>query len=129
MIVVIADDLSGAAELAGAALRHGLSAEVQTAFFSGTDADVVCVDTDSRLLPPAEAALKVAAVARDIDTTRPAWIFTKCDSVLRGPVLAEAHAVAEAIGRQRITSLFPPIHLAAVPSVMTGFTGSPRGNP
>ena len=62
MIVVIADDLSGAAELAGAALRHGLSAEVQTVFFPDTNADVVCVDTDSRLLPPAEAARKVAAI-------------------------------------------------------------------
>lgn len=102
MIVVIADDLSGAAELAGAALRHGLSVEVQTEFFSGTDTDMVCVDTDSRLLPSADAARKVATVTREIVAAHPAWIFKKCDSVLRGPVLAEARAAAEAAGRQRI---------------------------
>jgi uncharacterized protein YgbK (DUF1537 family) len=102
MIVVIADDLSGAAELAGAACRHGLRAEVQTVFFPGTNADVVCVDTDSRLLPSAEAAQRVAAVTRDVIAVNPRWIFKKCDSVLRGPVLAEARAVANAAGCERI---------------------------
>jgi uncharacterized protein YgbK (DUF1537 family) len=102
MIVVIADDLSGAAELAGAAVRHGLSAEVQTTFFPGTSAEVVCVDTDSRMLPPAEAARRVAAVTRSVVAAKPAWIFKKCDSVLRGPVLAEARAVAEVAGNPRI---------------------------
>ncbi len=102
MIVVIADDLSGAAELAGAAVRHGLSAEVQTAFFPGTSAEVVCVDTDSRMLPAADAARRVAAVTRSVMAAKPEWIFKKCDSVLRGPVVAEARAVAEAAGNPRI---------------------------
>ncbi len=102
MIVVIADDLSGAAELAGAAVRQGLSAEVQTAFFPGTSAEVVCIDTDSRLLPAADAARRVTAVTRSVLAARPNWIFKKCDSVLRGPVLAEARAVAEATGNSRI---------------------------
>ena len=106
MIVVIADDLSGAAELAGAALRHGLSAEVQTEFDPNTAADVVCVDTDTRLLPAREAAGRVGAVAQSVWAARgdpPAWVFKKCDSVLRGPVLAEARAVARATGQARIT--------------------------
>ena len=102
MIVVIADDLSGAAELAGAARRHGLSAEVQTTFFPATDAEVGCVDTDTRLLSPAEAAQRVAAIAREVIAAQPAWIFKKCDSVLRGPVLAEARAVAAAAGQPRL---------------------------
>jgi uncharacterized protein YgbK (DUF1537 family) len=102
MIVVIADDLSGAAELAGAAVRHGLTAEVQTTFASDTDAEVVCVDTDSRMLPPADASRRLAAVTQTIVAARPSWIFKKCDSVLRGPVLAEAHAVAATAGKQRI---------------------------
>jgi uncharacterized protein YgbK (DUF1537 family) len=102
MIVVIADDLSGAAELAGAALRHGLSAEVQTSFDPASGADVVCVDTDSRLLSPDVAAGRVAEVALRVVAAKPAWIFKKCDSVLRGPVLAEARAVATAASRTRI---------------------------
>src|SRR5688572_7906414 len=63
MIAVIADDLSGAAELAGVACRHGLSAEVQTVFSRFSNADVICVDTDSRSLSSAKAAEKVAVVA------------------------------------------------------------------
>lgn len=106
MIVVLADDLSGAAELAGIALRHGLSAEVQTAFHPATDADVVCLDTDSRLLSAADAASRVSAIAREVLAARPDWIFKKCDSVLRGPVLAEARAVADAAGLSRL--LFMP---------------------
>ncbi|MEI6861166.1 MAG: four-carbon acid sugar kinase family protein [Verrucomicrobiota bacterium] len=105
MIVVLADDLSGAAELAGAALRHGLSAEVQTEFSAATDAEVVCVDTDTRLLPPAEAAPIAEAFACEAAAAQPAWIFKKCDSVLRGPVLAEARAMARAAAKQRIVIL------------------------
>ena len=41
MIVVIADDLSGATELAAVAHAHGLSAEVQTQFDPATNARVV----------------------------------------------------------------------------------------
>ena len=48
MIVVIADDLSGAAELAGVASRHGLKAEVQTVFSADSEADVICVDAGTR---------------------------------------------------------------------------------
>ncbi len=105
MIVVIADDLSGAAELAGVALRHGLSAEVQVAFSADTDADVICVDTDTRLRSAAEAASVAAAVTRAVVTARPTWIFKKCDSVLRGHVLAEARAIASAAGNTRIVIL------------------------
>ncbi len=105
MIVVLADDLSGAAELAGIALRHGLSAEVQTAFHPATDADVVCLDTDTRLLTATEAAARMSAITRDVLATRPDWIFKKCDSVLRGPVLAEARAVADAAGLARLLVL------------------------
>jgi uncharacterized protein YgbK (DUF1537 family) len=105
MIVVIADDLTGAAELAGAALQHGLSAEVQTVFEASSPAEVVCVDTDSRLLPPGQAAERVAVTARNVAAAKPEWVFKKCDSVLRGPVLPEARATADAVGRKHILIL------------------------
>ena len=105
MIAVLADDLSGAAELAGAALLHGLRAEVQTRFTADTDADLVCIDTDTRLRPPAEAAAIVAQAGREVAAARPEWVFKKCDSVLRGAVLAESRALAGAIGAQSITLL------------------------
>jgi len=75
MIVVIADDVTGAAELAGVALARGLRAEVQTAFDPGSNAEVVCVDTDTRLLPADEAAKRVAETARKIVAAKPEWIF------------------------------------------------------
>jgi uncharacterized protein YgbK (DUF1537 family) len=105
MIVVLADDLSGAAELAGVAVRRGLAAEVQTVFHPATAADVVCLDTNSRLLPDAAAATRVAGFARQVAQTRPDWVFKKCDSVLRGPVLAEARATARETGQSQIMLL------------------------
>ncbi|MEO7597935.1 MAG: four-carbon acid sugar kinase family protein [Opitutus sp.] len=95
-VVVIADDLSGAAELAGAAFRHGLTAEVQTTFWAESRADVICVDTDTRAAAAEDAAECVAAVMREVVAAEPAWIFKKCDSVLRGSVTAEAREVARA---------------------------------
>ena len=55
MILVITDDLSGAAELAGTAFAHGLTAEVQTEFQPRTEAQVICLDTDTRRLKPNDA--------------------------------------------------------------------------
>jgi D-threonate/D-erythronate kinase len=101
MIVVLADDLSGAAELTGGALRHGLSAELQTSFFPGTSTDVICVATDTRSLPAAQAATLVAKITREITAAKPSWIFKKCDSVLRGPVLAEIRAMATVTRKTR----------------------------
>lgn len=103
-IVVIADDLSGAAELAGIAVRHGLTAEVRTTLEEMDEnvCDVVCVDTDTRARPSDEAAAVVEAATRRVMTARPAWIFKKCDSVLRGSVVEEASAVARASGVKNI---------------------------
>jgi uncharacterized protein YgbK (DUF1537 family) len=101
MIAVLADDLSGAAELAGAALRHGLRAEVQTVFDRASDADVVCVDLDTRSGPAPAAAAAAAEAARLLAAARPAWIYKKCDSVLRGHVLAELRAIMDAASRPR----------------------------
>jgi uncharacterized protein YgbK (DUF1537 family) len=100
MIVVIADDLSGAAELAGAALNHGLAAEVQTTFTPETDTEVICLDTDTRSRNCDEAAARVTEFAREIAAGNPEWIYKKCDSVLRGNVLAEIRAIVEVTNRQ-----------------------------
>jgi D-threonate/D-erythronate kinase len=101
MIAVIADDLSGAAEIAGAALRRGLSAEVQTTFDARAKADVICVDTDSRSMVAGDAGTAAAFAARRMREAGAGWIYKKCDSVLRGNVLAELVAVKEALGFAR----------------------------
>ncbi len=101
-IIVIADDLSGAAELANAAVQAGFSAEVQMRFWAGSDADVICVDTETRSLPPEAAGTLAGNVARSIAMTDPELVYKKCDSVLRGPIAAESLAIARALGRKRV---------------------------
>ncbi len=101
MIAVIADDFAGAAELAGIGFTCGLGSEVHTAPDIRFAADLVVVDTDSRSCSAAEAARRVAHAVRGLDRHRPAWVFKKVDSVLRGPVLAEVRAMLAATGKRR----------------------------
>lgn len=100
-IVIIADDLSGAAELAGIAYSHGYSAEVQRQFDPASEAEVIAVATDSRSLPPHIAADRVRNAARAILPAQPACIFKKVDSILRGNVRAEIEALLEATSQKR----------------------------
>lgn len=108
MIVVIADDLSGAAELANAAVAAGFSAEVQTGTparpfaLTVSTADVVCLDTDTRRLVPEKAGEAAGEIARGVAAIHPALVYKKCDSVLRGAVAAESLAIARALGRNRV---------------------------
>lgn len=98
MIAILADDLSGAAELAGIAASRGFTAEVQTVFDPTSTADVIAVDTDTRLKNEAEAARIVGEVTRHILTANPAWLYKKTDSVLRGHVRAEIEAILDVAG-------------------------------
>lgn len=98
MIGVIADDLTGAAEIAGIGLRHGLSAEVVWEGPLENKADLICFDTDSRSLPAGEAGAKAAMAAGWLGEAGAKWIYKKVDSVLRGPVLAELQAVQGRLG-------------------------------
>ena len=98
MIGIIADDLTGAAELGAVGLRHGLRAEVLVQGQPGGRADVVCVDTDSRACSPDEAGRRAAAAVDVLIAGQAEWIYKKTDSVLRGPVLAELEAILQRLG-------------------------------
>src|SRR5262245_44722155 len=100
-IVIVADDLSGAAELAGIAFARGLTAEVQRLFEPGSAADVIAVDSDTRHLDAEQAADRTASLAREIVASQPAWIYKKVDSVLRGNVRVVIEAALKATGRRR----------------------------
>lgn len=101
-MVVLADDLSGAAELGAIALRYGLTAEVQTEFDPSAPADVCLVDTDTRLGTAEAAVRRTAQIARRIIAMPPTFVYKKVDSILRGSVLAEVRAVARTLGRARV---------------------------
>lgn len=96
MIAILADDFSGAAELAGIAAALGLKAEVQTVFDPSSDAEVIAVDTDTRLKSENEAAQIVQDVTRRIIAAKPSWIYKKTDSVMRGHIRVEIEAILDA---------------------------------
>jgi len=95
MIVVIADDLTGAAELGGLALRYGLATEITTRVNPASTADLLIIATDTRSLPKAAAEAVVQEVSAGLEQLRPKLVFKKIDSVLRGHVLAEINIQKE----------------------------------
>jgi len=101
MIAVIADDLTGAAEIAGLGWRHGLRAEILHRDEPPSRANLVVYDSDSRNCSDGEAARRVARIARRIRGQKPDWVYKKVDSVLRGNVLAEAQAMQKALSLAR----------------------------
>jgi uncharacterized protein YgbK (DUF1537 family) len=101
-LIVLADDLTGAAEVAAIVHEAGLCAVVLTRLpRSPVAADVLVLDTDTRLASPARAARRVRACVRHLRRQPHAGFFKKTDSVLRGPVLAELTAAAAALGLRR----------------------------
>lgn len=101
MIGVIADDLTGAAELGAVGLRYGLRAEIIVEGQAGGEANLVCVDTDSRSYGPQEAGRRAALAARMLRDCGARWVYKKVDSVLRGQVVAELEAVMPQLGLKR----------------------------
>ncbi len=101
MIGVIADDLTGAAEIGAVCLRHGLRAEIVREGEPSGQTEVVCVDTDSRSCPPEEAGRRAAAAAELLRDAGARWIYKKVDSVLRGQVTAEVEAVMRKLKLER----------------------------
>jgi uncharacterized protein YgbK (DUF1537 family) len=93
MIGVVADDLTGAAEVGAMGLRHRLVAQVVVEGGVSDGAHLVSIDTDSRSCSPEEAGRRAAAGAGVLSQAGAAWMYKKVDSVLRGPVAAELEAV------------------------------------
>jgi uncharacterized protein YgbK (DUF1537 family) len=98
MIGVIADDLTGAAELGGLATRLGLRAEVNLAGASAHNPDVMCLDTDSRACEPNEAGRRAAEAALRLKEAGVTWIYKKVDSVLRGQIIPELEEILAQAG-------------------------------
>ena len=86
-ILIIADDLSGAADCAMACGSSGLSTVVSLGNCEKeADAEVLAIDADTRCLDPAAAAKRISALLRQHSSDNPQIIFKKVDSTLRGHV-------------------------------------------
>jgi hypothetical protein len=104
--LVIADDLSGAAEIAGIGHRYGLPTRLvrqRPTFFAP---GLTVIDSDSRSLAPADAAQRVTQCVAGVDPGSFDLIYKKTDSVLRGPIAAELDALLTALNRH--AALFVP---------------------
>jgi uncharacterized protein YgbK (DUF1537 family) len=97
MIVVIADDITGAAEIGGIGLRYGLKV-LLSADVAATDADLLVVYTNTRSMQEADAVNEMRVLTDKVASLDPSLFYKKTDSVLRGHVLAEMKTQMEALG-------------------------------
>lgn len=106
-VTVIADDLTGACEIAGRGLAFGLKSVVSLdQYRPDPDIDLDVIDSDSRLDPPTLAEEKVEGIAAKIPLQVDSLLFKKTDSVLRGSVHAEIAAMMRAT-KKRSALLVP----------------------
>jgi uncharacterized protein YgbK (DUF1537 family) len=100
-LAIIADDLTGAMDAAAPFAERGLAVELVLSSDrarSPEASDVVAFDTNSRHLPPTEAAAAVARCVAALPSATP--LFKKIDSTLRGAVVEEVRAAA--VGRSAV---------------------------
>lgn len=108
---ILADDITGAAEIAGVCLRYGLKVSFGINELPG-DADVRIIATDSRSMSENDAFLVHKELALKIkNQIGTGLVFKKCDSVLRGYVLTEMFALANVYDKKSV--LLQPANPAA----------------
>jgi len=101
MIAVIADDLTGAAELSGIGLRHGLMTEVRRVVPAVFGGGLLVIATDTRSHALEEAVAEIRDITTSVLGLGPQWVYKKTDSVLRGHVIAELRVQMEVLGFSR----------------------------
>jgi len=92
MIVVIADDITGAAEMSGIALRYGLKTIVADDLDADVNVDALIIYTNTRSMKKGEAVKIMASLTKKASQLKSSLFYKKTDSVLRGHVLAEMKA-------------------------------------
>ncbi len=143
-VLVIADDLTGAAEIAGVGLRYGMTPRLVRGKAGRCEPGLTVIDTDSRMLSPADAAAVIKRRIYELSAADPVGfpagfdlIFKKTDSVLRGPVMAELEAMMA--GLRRPAALLVPqnpsrgraienneYHIDGLPLYATAFANDPE---
>jgi uncharacterized protein YgbK (DUF1537 family) len=101
MIAVIADDLTGAAEIGGIGLQYGLNVEISQQVSPDSTADLLIINTDSRSKSRKDAVDTVTEACQHLKWLKPAFFYKKIDSVMRGHVLAEIETELTILGWPR----------------------------
>jgi uncharacterized protein YgbK (DUF1537 family) len=106
LIVVIADDFSGAAEMAGIGHRFGLTTEIQVQFNAHSNAQLIAIDSNTRSMSESSATRKIKELISEIKTADiQVRLFKKTDSVMRGHIAAELNALQQGLGYERVLFL------------------------
>lgn len=109
-MIVIADDITGAAEIAGIAFSKGQEVRLacggeESGCGTATNGTTV-IATDTRSIMEAEAVAETRRITSPFrGKVGRGLLFKKTDSALRGHVLAELTALMEAMGYQRAVYL------------------------
>ncbi|MDP4186453.1 MAG: four-carbon acid sugar kinase family protein [Bacteroidota bacterium] len=101
MIAVIADDFTGAAEIGGIGLRHGLKVVIETENIRRCNTDLLVIATNTRSLHAKEASVYTENITKQLLKLNPAFIYKKIDSVLRGNIIGELAAMMYASQKKR----------------------------
>ncbi|MCE8020566.1 four-carbon acid sugar kinase family protein [Halomonas sp. MCCC 1A11036] len=105
-LVILADDLSGAADCAVSYAKSGLTTAIELTLQSNADAQVVVFDTDSRHLAPTEAAALNMETWRAVRSPH-LRLYKKIDSTLRGNWAEEVAALILDAGMAIVAPAMP----------------------
>jgi uncharacterized protein YgbK (DUF1537 family) len=105
-MLIIADDLSGAADCAIGFASAGYRTVVTLDAVDSLDADVIAADTDTRRLTPAAAGVRTAQVWSTLHAPG-RRLYKKIDSTLRGNWAAEVAALQPLAGLAIVAPAFP----------------------
>ena len=107
--IILADDLSGAADCAVPFARAGFSPEVflQPECAARTDAPIVSIDLNTRELTAEQAVQVTSRTLRLIRSTRETVWYQKIDSTLRGNIGPDVLATVGAIPAKRVIFCAP----------------------
>jgi uncharacterized protein YgbK (DUF1537 family) len=106
MVIVIADDFSGAAEIGGIGHRYGLNTEVQLKPAINSSADLIVIDANTRSMSRDDANYKTRELVAALKKAkRPFRLFKKVDSVMRGHIAEETIVIQEGMGYKRVLLL------------------------
>lgn len=111
-MIVIADDITGAAEIAGIAFARGEAVRLVCGCATATNliSNTTVIATDIRSMSEADAIAETRHIVSHLLTSSLPHLYKKVDSALRGHVVAELTTLMQATGCQRV------IYLPANPS-------------
>lgn len=124
-MLIVADDLTGAADCAVACAEHGLRSFVALDPSYACDAEVLAIDADTRAAQPDQAAAATGRLVREHAQDDETLVYKKIDSILRGNIAAEIAAALIARretvrGAQHTVAVFAPAFPANARTTVNG---------